>query len=199
MKRPLVPVIILIAYCAVLIKVMVFKNMPTVDVGQLMLNFGGVYDIRQANFLPFATIVPYLLGNKGWIIAGVNLVGNVAPLVPLGFLLPLVYQNISWKRSLAVAIASGLAIETMQMVLRVGIFDVDDILLNTLGVMIGYWAFIFLAKWAHERKYIYIAVAALIFIAAVTGVFYVIDPWTRHLVNPDVGAGGQLGGPGDEP
>jgi glycopeptide antibiotics resistance protein len=29
----------------------------------------------------------------------------------------------------------------MEVVFRVGIFDVDDIILNAFGVMIGYWAY----------------------------------------------------------
>jgi len=47
----------------------------------------------------------------------------------------------TWQKSLILAIATGLAMETMEVVFRVGIFDVDDIILNALGVMMGYWVF----------------------------------------------------------
>lgn len=106
-----------------------------------MLNFGGTDANGRANFLPFKTIVPYLLGDGGWIIAGINLVGNIAPLVPIGFLAPFVCRNMTWKKSLVLAVASGLAIEGMQVLFHVGIFDIDDVLLNALGVMVGYWIF----------------------------------------------------------
>jgi len=154
MKKRLVPALVLAAYGALLIKVMVFKDLPTIRVGRLMFNFGGADAGHAPNFVPFSTIVPYLLGHKGLIIAGVNLVGNVALLVPVGLLLPFVYWNLTWKKSLVVAVASGFIIETLQTVLRVGIFDIDDVILNALGVIIGYWIFVILAKLArfHSRS-----------------------------------------------
>jgi glycopeptide antibiotics resistance protein len=153
MKKHLVSTFILIVYITILIKVMVFKDMPTIRIGSLMLNFAGTDEGHPANFVPFKTILQYLLGDKGLIIAGANLVGNIALLVPIGFLVPFVYRNMTWKKSLALAAAAGLAIEGMQVVLRVGIFDIDDVVLNALGVMIGYWTFAILAKWVRSKNY----------------------------------------------
>ena len=174
-KRPLAA-LILVVYSAILIKVMVFKDVPTIRVGHLMLNFGGTNAGHHANFLPFATIVPYLLGYKGWLIAGINLGGNIALLIPLGFLLPFVYQNITWKKNLVLAVAAGLAIETMQTVLRVGIFDIDDVILNALGVMLGYWAFIILARWVSARSYKKIVITAITGVAAAAAALYALYP-----------------------
>ena len=69
-------------------------------------------------------------------IAGINLIGNIALLVPIGILVPFLYENITWKKSLVLAFFSGLIIEVMQVMLHVGIFDIDDVILNALGVMI---------------------------------------------------------------
>lgn len=145
MRKRLISAFILIAYGTALIKVMVFKDIPVIRIGSLMFNFGGT-ETGQANFLPFRTILPYLLGEKGLIIASINLVGNVALLVPIGFFLPFVYRRMTWQKSFILAVATGFAIEGMQATLRVGIFDIDDVILNALGVMVGYWAFIFFAK-----------------------------------------------------
>ena len=90
MKQRILLIVFLIAYSALLIKVMVLKEVPLVRVGMLRLNFGGTLE-GSPNFIPFTTIVTYLLGDKGWIIAGINLVGNIIFLVPLGFLLPFVF------------------------------------------------------------------------------------------------------------
>ena len=38
------------------------------------------------------------------------------------------------------------------MVFNTGIFDVDDVILNGFGVMIGYWAFLVLRKWISIDK-----------------------------------------------
>lgn len=146
MQKRLIPACLLIAYSALLIKVMVFKDLPVIRIGHLMLNLSGAHTNGQANFVPFKTILPYLLGHKGWMIAGINLIGNVVLLVPVGFLVPFIHRNMTWRKSLILAVASGLAIEGMEVMFRVGIFDVDDIILNALGVMIGYWAFIRFVK-----------------------------------------------------
>src|ERR1700752_94147 len=191
MKKNLTPTFILIAYCAILIKVMVFKDIPTIRVGSLMLNFAGTNAGHGPNFVPFRTILPYLLGDKGWIIASINLIGNIALLVPLGFLAPLRLRNLTWKASLALGVAAGLGIEVMQTGLRVGIFDIDDVILNALGVMIGYWAFVILAQWIRARSHKKLTVAG---VAAVTAAvaFYggVVYPTTHQPVNPPMGAGG---------
>ncbi len=198
MKKHLFAVCIFVAYTVILIKVMVFKDLPTIRVGQLMLNFGGTESGHSPNFVPLRTILPYLLGYKGWIIAGINLFGNIALLVPIGFLIPFVYRNISWKKCLALAFVSGLAIETMQTVLRVGIFDIDDVLLNALGVMVGFWAFLILAKWVRERKYVHILIATFLVMAAAMGAVYFVYPHGQPVVNPRIRAGGQSNNSGNE-
>ncbi len=59
MKKNLTSTFSLIAYCAILIKVMVFKDIPTIRIGSLMLNFAGTNGGHGPNFVPFMTIVPY--------------------------------------------------------------------------------------------------------------------------------------------
>jgi len=181
--------VILITYIAILIKVMVFKDMPLIRIGALMLNFGGPQE-GPANFLPLKTILPYLFGEKGLMIALINLIGNIVLLVPIGFLVPLVYRNMTLKKSLVLAVTAGATIEIMQVVSRVGIFDIDDIILNALGVMIGYWTFAILAKWMRSKEYKKIVFAAIIVIATIAVFFYVIYPKERRSVNPGNSAQG---------
>lgn len=154
-----------------------------------MLNFSGTDGNHAPNFVPFKTILPYLLGYKGFIIASVNLLGNIALLIPIGFLIPFIYSNITWKKSLILAITAGLSIEVMQVVLGVGIFDIDDIILNALGVMIGYWTFVTLEKWVSLKNYKALIVAATIIIVTSTAVFYVIYPKGQQTVNYSNSAG----------
>ncbi len=184
MKKSLFPLLVLIAYFAVLIKVMVFKDVPAIRIGSLMLNFSGTESGHAPNFVPFKTIWPYLLGHKGFIIAGINLIGNIALLVPIGFLFPFVYRNMAWKGSLVLAVASGLTIEALQVVLHVGIFDIDDIILNALGVLIGYGAFVILAGWVRSKNYKSVAIAAILVIAAMAALFYIVYPKGNQPVKP---------------
>lgn len=185
MKKHLISVLILISYCAFLIKVMVFKDIPLIKIGSLMLNFGGTNAENPANFIPFKTILPYLLGDKGLIIAGINLVGNIVLLVPVGFLMPLVYRNLNWQKATLLAVVSGLAIEIMQVLLRVGIFDIDDVILNALGFLIGYCSFILLSKSIQARNYKNIIIAAaLVMVAAIAFYVLVVYPISHQRVGP---------------
>lgn len=193
MKKRLISTLILIAYTAVLIKVMVFKVVPVIRAGQVTLDFGGANGGHPANFVPFSTIVAYLLGSNGLTIGFLNLAGNIALLVPMGFLAPLVYPHMTWKKALSLGAAAGLAIETMQTALNVGIFDIDDVILNTLGVMFGYFAFLLLSKWIHERKYAHLFIAVLFGIAATAGAFYIMYPHGYGPIVSDAGAGSRLG------
>lgn len=180
-------------YTVFLVKVMVFKEIPVIRVGQIMLNFGGTQD-GQANLIPFKTILPYMLGDKGLIIAGINLVGNIALLVPLGFVLPFLYRSLTWKTATVIGIVSGLTIEVLQTVLHVGIFDIDDVILNALGFVLGYLMYVFLTKWLREKKYLNIGAATVALLAAGAGAVYAIYPFGQPVIDPRMGADTQSGG-----
>jgi glycopeptide antibiotics resistance protein len=195
MKKRFIPLSILIIYSAILVRVMVFKDVPTIKIGSVMLNFAGTDGGSPANFVPFKTIVPYLLGNKGLIIAGVNLSGNIALLVPIGLLLPFIFRSITWKKSLAVAVGAGLIIETLQTLLHVGIFDIDDVILNALGVMLGYWTSRLFIKWARARNYKNIVITALVAAVAAAAVYgFVVYPMGHRGVTTATGEGAALVG-----
>jgi glycopeptide antibiotics resistance protein len=172
MQKRVIAACVLIAYSAFLIKWMVFKDVPLIRIGRVMLNFGGTQE-GHANFLPFTTIVPYLLGKNGLLIAGINLVGNIVLLIPIGFLAPLVFRDMTWKMALALAAATGLIIEVLQTVLHVGIFDIDDVILNAFGFMIGYAAFTIPAKMVRSMKpKKIIIIVTIVMVAAASASFY---------------------------
>jgi glycopeptide antibiotics resistance protein len=69
----------------------------------------------------------------------VNILGNVLAFAPFGFMLPLLEKK--YRRFFYITFVSlifSFAVELVQMLLKVGIFDVDDILLNTAGGVLGY-------------------------------------------------------------
>jgi len=71
-----------------------------------------------------------------------NIILNIFLFVPLGFLLPMGIKKLRvfWKIYL-VGFLLTLGIETLQLLLRRGVFELDDILNNTTGAMIGYGCF----------------------------------------------------------
>jgi glycopeptide antibiotics resistance protein len=129
-----------IAYSAVLIRFVVFKAIPTIHIGHMMFRFAGTHT-GPGNFVPFRTIGPLLRGRGNHLIAVVNLLGNILPFMPIGLLALLVFRSMSWRKALVLGVVTGLTFEVMEVVFRVGIFDVDDLILNAFGVMAGYGAF----------------------------------------------------------
>ena len=63
---------------------------------------------------------------------------NILLLLPLGGLLPFVFdRKIRWWQGLLCGIVFSFGIEILQLVLRRGLFELDDILNNSLGCMLG--------------------------------------------------------------
>ena len=67
------------------------------------------------------------------------LLGNIVMFMPFGFFTALLWRGFTWRRALAVGAAVTLSVESWQLVVGRA-FDVSDIVLNTLGVLCGYWA-----------------------------------------------------------
>ena len=73
---------------------------------------------------------------KNW----ANVLLNVAMFVPLGFLLPILWKIFrKWYVMAPAGFAVSLGIELFQLATGRGICDVDDLLANTLGALIGYF------------------------------------------------------------
>jgi len=140
----------LAAYGALLIRFVVFKDIPVVHIGHLRLRFAGTHT-GPGNFVPFKSIVPLLMGRGNQLIDMVNLFGNIIPFMPIGLLVPLFVRSISWQKALVLGVGTGLSFEVMEVVFRVGIFDVDDIIMNAFGVMAGYGVFVMFKRRAQPR------------------------------------------------
>lgn len=68
-----------------------------------------------------------------------NLGGNVAGFMPFGFILPIISRRgRKWYNTFMLGFFLSLCIETVQLIFKVGSFDVDDLLLNTTGVILGF-------------------------------------------------------------
>lgn len=96
------------------------------------------------NLIPFRSINVQIRHITQWW-ALKNLLGNIIPFIPFGFLLPITYRKFnSGIKFLAIAISSVLLIEFFQLFTKIGSFDVDDIILNMIGIVCGYLIFLFI-------------------------------------------------------
>ena len=93
------------------------------------------------NLVPFKEISRFFTYRKvlGTEAVLLNIVGNVAAFVPFGIFLPIfsVRCKKMW-RTVFYSFELSLLVEVLQLVSRVGSFDVDDLILNTVGGLIGF-------------------------------------------------------------
>ena len=106
------------------------------------------YAKDHLNLIPFRTILLYIRGTlSGALLVSdlvVNLFGNIVAFMPFGFFLPKLFPDLRQKKSYILTMIGIVgAIEIMQFVLRTGVCDIDDLLLNLLG---AYLVFKFLNK-----------------------------------------------------
>ncbi|MCI8838294.1 MAG: VanZ family protein [Hungatella sp.] len=78
----------------------------------------------------------------GWKAVVLNLGGNVVGFMPFGFILPVVSRRgRTWYNTFLLGFFLSLCIESTQLVFKVGSFDVDDLLLNTVGGIFGFLSY----------------------------------------------------------
>jgi glycopeptide antibiotics resistance protein len=98
----------------------------------------------NVNLIPFKTIIGYLTNPPNTKIAMTNIIGNILAFMPLGFLTPVIFKRLQlWFKVCILSFGVSMMIEITQILLRVGSADIDDLILNTLGGLIGYFLFIF--------------------------------------------------------
>ena len=93
------------------------------------------------NFVPFKTIIEYVqrYANGYWWLSTVNLLGNLALFVPMGMALPCVSKKFNrFGKVTLTVLGMVVAVEITQGLLRVGSIDIDDVIFNVSGAMIGY-------------------------------------------------------------
>lgn len=103
-------------------------------------------NMHQSNLVPFATIKLYWNSHIRTSYKISNLLGNLAGFVPLGIFLPLLSRRFQSARTILIVLGTSLLFEVIQLVAVLGSFDVDDLLLNTVGGTLGYALFVIVAK-----------------------------------------------------
>ena len=112
----------------------------------------GVLDEYHYNLTPFTEMKRFWRYREQLgIWSAINLFGNVLIFVPFGFFEALASRNRSFWTIMLDGFLVSLLVEVFQFVAKVGRFDVDDLILNTSGVVVGY--IIFLICNTVRRKY----------------------------------------------
>lgn len=71
---------------------------------------------------------------------------NVALFVPVGFLLGCSTWEMNWRRVLVIGLCLSVSIELLQFVFVKGLCEVDDVIHNVLGCLLGYGMYVTIRK-----------------------------------------------------
>ncbi len=101
----------------------------------------GTYSYNLVPFREIGRFIRYrdVLGTRAVVL---NLAGNILGFMPFGALLPLLMPSTRriWRIGL-LSLEVSLVIELSQLLFSLGCFDVDDLILNTCGGLLGYLVF----------------------------------------------------------
>ena len=86
------------------------------------------------NFIPFKEITRYDLWSHGFF---KNVIGNICLFLPFGYFISYILKSKKFYEPLFITFVCSLSIELVQMMIG-RVFDVDDIILNVIGGMLGY-------------------------------------------------------------
>lgn len=115
---------------------MVFHPMATVDgkIQPLIFEAATAWPFRL-NLVPFVNLFDYE-SRRDLLL---NIIGNCTMFIPTGIVVPCLYKNLrSFRKTLLTGFLISLSIEIIQLPFAVRASDIDDLILNTLGVVMGY-------------------------------------------------------------
>ncbi|MGG3575314.1 VanZ family protein [Bacillus gobiensis] len=111
------------------------------------------YNEVSQNLMPFKMITNYLLNFeqynfRTWFN---NTFGLVLLFIPFGLLIPLVFADIKHAAQMMyLSFLVSLSLEIAQYITVLGVFDIDDVILNTFGGMLG---FLIITQLIKRKKY----------------------------------------------
>jgi glycopeptide antibiotics resistance protein len=132
-------VCITIGYAAALVSITIYPIPVQATVIRWERASGGL----QNNFVPLIALGQMLTGQP-MDVAARQIAGNIVLFAPLGILMPMLRRGVHPARVLLIAAVVSIAIEGSQFLISAvlgfsyKITAVDDVLLNTLGAMLGY-------------------------------------------------------------
>ena len=141
--------LILVYICVIVVARFTFFPFDKADgkVQPLILDLTRVFPFR-INWIPFVNLLDY--PERRSIL--INVIGNTAMFVPLGVIWPMVYKELNTHRKvIAAGIGVSLCIEILQLPFYDRVTDIDDLILNAVGFLLGYGMYLFGKKWKDKK------------------------------------------------
>jgi glycopeptide antibiotics resistance protein len=100
-----------------------------------------VRDFQTRSF----NLIPFTRANRGEMIA------NLVTFIPFGVMLGVNFKEVSFRYKMAVIFAFSLAVELIQYALAIGVADITDLIMNSLGGFMGLAVYVAVSGQTNER------------------------------------------------
>lgn len=139
-KRKIFFTVLFILYFITLMYIILLKFGEGFIVAEHMSQFSIKEKISFIQIIPFKTIIDFL--NKDYTSSISNVLGNILIFTPLGFLLPILSEKFKKaKNLLIISFLVSFSIELIQLFSGLGFTDIDDIILNVTGAILGFYIY----------------------------------------------------------
>ena len=124
-------------YCAVLTAVLFFRKSDGLGIGIAT----AIERLKNgANLVPFDTVEryhrAYSIGSMRFVTYFLNIYGNILLFLPMGIMLPKLFPKVRRYILFLAVLSMTVLAELTQLLIGVGRFDIDDIILNLAGAVI---------------------------------------------------------------
>ena len=139
--------LLLVYICIVVVVRFTFLPFSKVDGKIQPLIFDATKAIPfRLNMIPFVHLMDYPVFREVML----NLIGNTTMFIPLGVVWPSVFKDLNTHKKVILAgVGVSLCIEILQLPFYDRVTDIDDLILNTLGYLIGYGILLLVRKLRH--------------------------------------------------
>ena len=136
--------LILVYICIVVVVRFTFFPFSKVDdkIQPLIFDIATMWPFR-INWIPFINLFDYP-DTRDILI---NVIGNTTMFIPLGIVWPIVFKELdTHKKAIVAGVGCSLLIEILQLPFFIRVSDVDDLILNSLGYIMGYGIYLLVKK-----------------------------------------------------
>lgn len=121
---------------------------------------------RSINLVPFD-----MIAEQGFTL---NVWGNILMFIPLGLYFANFMKQFHFWKVLGAIIGTSLSIEVLQYIFKRGTSDIDDLLLNTVGGLIGIFIYLVFKVIFKLKERVHVAISILSFVVGIPIILLVI-------------------------
>lgn len=107
-------------------------------------DFGYSFSLDNFNLIPFYTL--FEMFSKGGDVSILNLIGNIVMFMPFGFFPAVLWRNVKLWNAINITFSVSLFIEIVQLFITGRATDIDDLILNVIGGILGWCVYLIFKK-----------------------------------------------------